>query len=618
MLAAFDTEFGFPRKAFDFTAVVPVCAALVLSDVVETACPRLGRPFSCLNELLANPDITIAVHHVAAEWHMLQHLEIPFPARWIDTECAQRFLDITTAGELATTSPVENCGPYSLLACRARRGLRVRESWYKAEIQQKVGSLKFADHELPRIVDYCVDDCRDTLELAEIQLRELASLPDDLGRLYFSYFQPYLLKITAAAARGVCFDRESYGQIIEKHEELLSRLQGKIRKHGFQGMFRGYEKLTVLPQNLDMMRTFTMLGMEDVISSLPIFKRDFNKIGGWKRRSLANVFKNLTNNDHAFLHLVSEYHSLIDLIRADWRFLVHSDGKLRPSFVFPGTSSFRTMPHKPHLLQLPKSFRPLIHASAGNALVECDFSCEEIGLAAAWFGDKSLATIFNTYDKDLYAEIGFTMGQYPSEDPDADPVLRDKLKTAILAIAYGGGVPAIMENIKCSESDAGKILASFKRSFPDLYLGRDLYLKRVQQAGFAQNVLKLRRHYEPFKWLASGVKDTTLSYLNYPVQSAGSLVMMEVFNQLPKWTQPLIGMHDAILLECPVDAVADTVAATKAAMARAMNTFFPTLRCRTKAQAAFRYYKSSPDSLHKFCARFGETLTADIGWRGKI
>ena len=195
--------------------------------------------------------------------------------------------------------------------------------------------------------------------------------------------------------------------------------------------------------------------------------------------------------------------------------------------------------------------------------------------------------IYNTFAKCLYCEIGAAMGVYPREpgkpaDPGADRGLRETVKTSILAMQYGGAVKALTMQLNIAPERAHEILTAFWRAFPDLQEGRRIYVDYVRGAG--------------------------------SVQSAGAAVLVLALAGLPAWANPVLSMHDAVLLEVPQDAVFEAAKAVETAMGSALHDLFPRLRCRCEVQAAWRYHKKDPGSLHGFARKFGIELDAEVGW----
>lgn len=624
ILGALDFEFGFHGRGFDYTTVEPVCGVLKFEDgKTITACPKMGKPWSELEPPLRNPNILIAMHHGAfAERKILQHLGLPFPDHhWWDTELAERVFHIAKNGDRATDKPIKGQGSYTLLACMHRRKLPVRESEAKKALQEKIGSLQFPDSDLPQIVNYCADDCDDTIRLAQLQLADFLNLPGDMMTLYVGLLQPHLVRVADMTSKGILFDRDSYQILKNNQERLLVGMQGELQRLGFQGTFNHVrEKLTVAPQNLNVIHTFEALKLHNIIDALTPYKADRDKPVEQRRRSLSGVFKEGHKSPVQFIRAVKDYHDLIGLFATDWEEFIDSDGRIRAATNFPGTSSYRTQQLKPNPLMLPYFARPLFHGGPNEALIEKDFKCQEVGLAADHYGDPKLLQIYNDFIKCLYCEIGVAMGMYPcvpgqAADPKLDEVLRATIKVAILAMQYGGTEKALMEQLNLERPEAERIIGAFWRAFPDLSEGRKLYLGHTRHNKYAINRAGLIRGYRPFSMKFGRLKDSTLSYLNFPVQSGGAAVLMLALAELPDWTNPVLTMHDATLFACPQDAVLDVSHAADAGMQRAMQTLYPQLRCRCETQAAWRYHKKSPDSLHKFAARFGLKLRNEIGWQ---
>jgi hypothetical protein len=486
-------------------------------------------------------------------------------------------------------------------------------------MQERIGRLEFSDAELLDIIEYCSCDASDTLELARLQLDEIAQLPGKMTALYFGLLQPHLLRVDAMTARGILFDQGSFELIRANQERLLLGMQARLKAEGFVGGFHGpREKLTVPGQNLDVVRTLRELHLDNILDARRPYKIDANKSPTEQRWTLGGIFKEGHKSPVPFIRIAKQYHDLIDLTGRDWTSFIDSDGRIRSSVVFPGSSSYRTQQLVPNPLMLPYYARPLFHAPPGRVLLEMDFKCQEIGLAAVVYGDDELLRIYNGFVKCLYCEIGNEMELYPCApgkpaDPKTDPDKRAVLKTAILALGYGGGTPTLMEKLGLSRGEARDIMRTFWRTFPKLREGREIYIEQVRQRHYAENVVGLIRAFRPFSTRNGEARDNTLSYQNFPVQSAGSVVLMETLARLPTCVEPVLTMHDALLLDAPSDGVLDVENAVRKAMEEALGALFPNLRCRYEARSAWRYHKDFPGSLHEFCQGLGLTLTAPMG-----
>lgn len=264
--------------------------------------------------------------------------------------------------------------------------------------------------------------------------------------------------------------------------------------------------------------------------------------------------------------------------------------------------------------------RPLVHAKPGHVLLQVDYKAQEVGLSAAIFGDDDLIDAFNNFKEDLYFEIGQRMGECPagSVKEQGNKAKRDGVKTGVLALMYGGGVPAVTKNLHCLPVRASIFIDNFKQAFPKLYKGRDRYLANCRYSKIALNPFGLERKWQSILFKSTGPERSDLSYLNFPVQSAGSCILMRVLADLPDYLQPTLLMHDALLFEVPEDAAVDAEKEASAIMKAAAEDLFPELKIRTESQAAFRFHKDNPASLHEFCAGLGVTLTEPIGAQIKL
>jgi len=612
MFVVGDAEFrSLESAAFDQSAKWDIVCFVLLFEDGRRVNATPGS-WHLLAPYLSNPDLTFVFHHpMTAELPCLRQLKLPWPQKWVDTELMARTIDIAQTGFLQ--------GRYKLLHCLERRGLRCRSDIEKSAMQQFIANEELSPRDREQILEYCYDDCKDTLRLFQSLRCDFDKLSSRMQRLYVDLLQPHLFRVSEIASRGLMFDWDSYSQILNAQEDLLVGMQRRMQQQGFVGRFsHPYERLTSAAQNLNVQHTLENFGLYDLINSLPVYKQDGLRLPWRQRRSLKNLFKKPPKAAPAFIHSASRYHELLNLVSTDWLNFVDMDGKIRPNVSFPGSSSFRVMQFRCHPLRLPKFARPLVHASEGNVLHEYDFMGQEIPLAASTYGDERLLGTYNTHNSDLYAAIGAEMGEFPRgalSNWKEYRGLRDNCKVAILAISYGGAIAALMQNLHCSYERAQEVYRNFWEAFWQLRDGRVRYHELCRRSGVALNRIGLERKFKEVRFTRKGPIDQTLSYLNYPIQSSGSAVLMLILQEMPSWVRVVLTTHDGLIVEAPADAARDVDAAVLGAMGRAMKALFPDVRLRVDVQRGYRYFKDDPGTLHNFCEGLGLKLDAEIGWR---
>ena len=378
-----------------------------------------------------------------------------------------------------------------------RRGIKCRSAYEKLQMQQRIAhgeydGIKFVEHQalLRRRLQ------RHTQTRPNLPLLEFKTLPVRVQSLYINWFQPFLAKSADIASRGLMFDLDTYHEIMKHKEELLEKMQHQIRSEGF---LRGI--------SVDR-RAFERVKVEHPRAALTrkswFYRFCKNRCQcKWPRRGEAlsqttpvidRIVQEATCS-HATVPYTTavKYHEFLNLFSTPWSTYVDWDYKVRPSVKFPGANSTRVMQFGCHPLRLPKFGRPLIHASPGNLIYEFDFKAQEIGLAASYYGDSDLLEIYNNHSFDLYATIGQKMGEFPYDlsTVKEHKQKREEIKTAILAISYGGGRNALKENLGCTDERTGNLQPILEKPFYQLREGRKAYFEECARHDFRYQLHRL-------------------------------------------------------------------------------------------------------------------------------
>ena len=155
-----------------------------------------------------------------------------------------------------------------------------------------------------------------------------------------------------------------------------------------------------------------------------------------------------------------------------------SDNRLHAHFEQLGAGTGRFSSKDPNLQNIPsknKEIRLMFKPSEGNIFVGADFSQQEPRLLSEYSKDESMRQAYID-GKDLYATIAAKVynndywdNMEHHEDGSDNPAgakRRSNCKSLLLGIMYGRGAPSIAEQLKCSISEAQKIINDFYDSFP--------------------------------------------------------------------------------------------------------------------------------------------------------
>ncbi len=270
----------------------------------------------------------------------------------------------------------------------------------------------------------------------------------------------------------------------------------------------------------------------------------------------------------------------------DW--IAGSDSRIHPFHHQLGAATGRNTCTTPNIVGIGRAMRPVVTAPVGRVIIELDYGQIEVGVAAAEHGDPDLLAAYNSgdvyasmamrfYESILTAEErGLAVAEFKARRPD----LRDAMKTLVLAILYNIQAPALAARFSLS-LDAAE---SERTRFLDLY---PALKRRLQESvdcglvrGYATVVSGLRRKIE-----RRGRADSwTRNFLrNTPIQGSAAVIFKravalldQAFRGSDTWI--ILPVHDAVVIECPTEAVEEVAERAAGIMRLALQTFYPSLK----------------------------------------
>lgn len=139
--------------------------------------------------------------------------------------------------------------------------------------------------------------------------------------------------------------------------------------------------------------------------------------------------------------------------------------RLHANYKLHGTKTARISCEKPNMQQIPKmsakdwngNLKKVIIAPPGYTAWEADYAQLEFRLAAAFAKEVALIEIFNDATRDIFTEIAATLG-----------MTRDKTKTLVYTLQYGGGAQRVSTVFGISLAAARVIIQNFFKNYPGI------------------------------------------------------------------------------------------------------------------------------------------------------
>ena len=299
-------------------------------------------------------------------------------------------------------------------------------------------------------------------------------------------------------------------------------------------------------------------------------------------------------------------------LRADPFFegtLFGADGRLHPQHRHLGAATGRNTCSAPNIVSISKTFRPVVAAPEGRALVEFDFAQIEVCVAAAVHDDPDLLVAANS--SDVYAAMAkiFFVEDLTDDERRMDtgafkrtrPDLRDKMKTFVLAVIYNMTEQGIADRFGVTLAEARRQRAAFFSRFPGLEVAKRQAEEDGAVRGFAPIIGGLRRE------IAPGPKAAN-QHANTPVQGAAAVIFRKAVVDLHRHfrgtgTHLVLPVHDAVLIECDQGDIDQVAVETALIMQSAVRAYFPGLKPRVdvnQADPSCWNKEGRSDSLQRF------------------
>ena len=458
----------------------------------------------------------------------------------------------------------------NLLSCLKRHGIHHDlESEDKDRIRRIIIDDMDIEGHKDEILDYCASDICDLFQLFDAQFKEYEQKVKDAIKLYPAelYNDPMtdLINLSRTAAiyseishRGlpvnisVFEDLLQYaGQLVDKHKLEFNK-KYPIYEVGKKGkVSRKKELLEKIIESQGINWPKTASGSysvkDDVLDDL---EGTCPFAGELKQHlKLLSDFKNFSKprtNPESFGYSFDGYRT-----HPDMHMCSTQTGRCAPAVktgFIPASA---------------KVLRPLISPNEpGKVIVGLDYSSEENALQACWSGDEKMKAAY--MNSDYYIGVCIQMGVVPpTATKKTHAKERKQFKPMILGMGYGMGYTTLYNRNKETYKNAYEAKMAvdlYKSTFKKCFETRDA-LKDKIEAGRKRGTFLLLPGGLLYTAISKnwgfhtamgrfGVR-TVNSYLNFPIQGAGAMILYELVRKCYDNDIALIGtIHDEVLFEC--------------------------------------------------------------------
>jgi DNA polymerase I len=259
-------------------------------------------------------------------------------------------------------------------------------------------------------------------------------------------------------------------------------------------------------------------------------------------------------------------HSLTEL-RLE-KLAVGIDGRNRTMLSPFGASSGRNTPSANRFIFGPSVWlRGLIKPGPGLAIAYIDWSSQEVAIAAALSGDPFL--LDSVANGDPYLSFAKRAGLVPEGATKAThAAVRDICKACVLGVNYGMQAKTLAFRTGTSVIEAEALLRTLARTYPVFTAWQENSVDVALLRGFMSTCFGWRLN------LTGNTKPTALR--NFPMQSHGAeMLRIACCLATERGVSVCAPVHDALLIEAPMETIDDAVSITRGAMAEAAAAVCP-------------------------------------------
>jgi DNA polymerase I len=495
--------------------------------------PLSAAGMAPLRELLSDPAVPKAGHHIKYDWLVLRRAGVELAGVVYDSMLAAFVLD-----------PGRRSFALDELA-RDRLGIRLKS--YVDLVGRGRAQRTYAEVPLAAAARYCCDDSETVLRLRDSLAPELED--HRLQPLLETVEMPLVPVLVEMEWAGVLVDRERLARLSRDFARELAGIERAVYAAAGTDF-----NLNSTPQ----LRTILFSKLQ-----LPILKK--TKTGP---STDVDVLEQLASMGHEVPKLLIEYRELAKLkstyVDALPGFIDPRTGRIHTSFNQVGAATGRLSSVEPNLQNIPvrtergESIRRAFVAAEGCRLLVADYSQIELRLLAHFSGDPAFVRAFEQ-GGDIHRQTAAVIFGVPQDQVTGE--MRARAKTINFATIYGQGSFALARQLGISQDDAKAFIKQYFERFAGVRAWLDQTIAQARVQGFVETLFG-RRRYIPelkdknFNIRAFGERTATNSPLQGSAADLIKVAMIRIQHSLREQalrTRLLLQVHDELVLEVPLE-----------------------------------------------------------------
>lgn len=447
-------------------------------------------------------------------------------------------------------------GKKNLISALKYHGLEAIESAQKKHMQElAINNLDWSEVQKKSLIEYCESDVVALKQLLPAMWSNMDLKPALIRGAYTK-------SVAKMEAVGIPVDAPKLEAITGQSEEIKKLLIQKLDTYNF------YEG--------------------GVLKKLRILQYVKKRGLTWpKIRSGQLNFQNSVVEKQAELHPelqdfgelyanISQLRGLNPTVGNSQKIPVGKDGRHRFSIWPFSAKTGRNAPRK-FIFNAPVWMRGIIKPKKGRALIYIDFASQEFGIAAALSRDSNMINDYLSLDP--YIEFAKAAQAITSETSQTEcKKIREKYKQVCLGVQFGMGARGIAGRLKLPLVEAQILLKHHKNRYQQYWAWSDKIAYGQYSGDLTTN----------FGWKLQQpelvAKPNTLRNFQLQAHGAEMLRLACILIEQDGGVQLCAPIHDALMIESPIDLAQEMAAKTSALMEKASRLICGNLTIRTEAK----------------------------------
>ena len=385
-----------------------------------------------------------------------------------------------------------------------------------------------------QIMDYCETDVIALSHLLVAMLKEI-DWPRALLR------GRYMKAVSCMQMNGIPLDLEIYGLLLANWHEIQDDLIAEIDSE--YGVYEG--------------RSFKTARWEQYLAAHDI---PWPRLVSGRLDMCEATFRSMARIHNQVAPMRELRSSLSDMRLANLQ--VGEDGRNRCLLSPFRSRTGRNQPSNSKFIFGPSVWlRGLIRPTPGWGLAYVDWSQQEFGIAAALSGDENMMEAYRTGDP--YLAFAIQAGAAPTfATKQTHEAVREQFKACVLAVQYGMGEASLAGRINQPIARARQLLKLHRRTYKKLWQWSDSTVDEAVLGG---------RLWAGFGWqIHTNEVINDRSMRNFPMQANGAeMLRIACILSTEAGIRVCAPVHDALLIEAPLEKLDESIAMTQAFMQEA-------------------------------------------------